>query len=270
MNVNLACGNTYIDDKNWINFDYVSTGKSVLQADLLAKLPLVDSSIDFVYTSHFLEHIPRKYLNSFLSECYRILKPGGIIRIVVPDLEEICRSYLHYRDNSEHIRANFLILELLDQCVRTSPGGELGQFYNSIASQSDHDLSLHSFIKSRTGEILTKQNLQKRDLSACVKRLPLYFQKIWIKAVLQLLPKAFRQQNISRASIGERHHWVYDYYSLKQILKGSGFTDIQRSTAYTSLFPDFSPYPLDLTKEGDIRKGVSSLFVEACKSSTTY
>lgn len=264
MNVNLACGNTYIADENWYNFDYVSTSKAVRQVDLLAKLPLVDSSINLVYTSHFLEHIPRKNLRSFLSECYRILKPGGIIRIVVPDLEEICRSYLRFRDNSENSKADFVILELLDQCVRVNSGGELQQYYQSVVSRAELDLSTLSFIKSRTGEV-PSYNLNRRSLSTTIKRLPSYFQKIWIKAVIQLLPRAFRRQNISLASVGERHHWVYDYYSLEQILAGLDYIDIQRSTAYTSLYPDFSFFPLDLTEDGDIRKGVSSLFVEARK-----
>ena len=67
-----------------------------------------------VYSSHFLEHIPRDQVAPFLQECWRILKPGGVLRIVVPDLENLCRIYLYHRDQGEHDLADFLVLELLD------------------------------------------------------------------------------------------------------------------------------------------------------------
>src|SRR3989304_3714321 len=55
--------------------------------DLTYGLPLSDGVADFVYSSHFLEHLSRKDAVQLLRESYRILKPGGTLRISVPDLE---------------------------------------------------------------------------------------------------------------------------------------------------------------------------------------
>lgn len=55
--------------------------------DLAYSIPLDANSADFVYSSHFLEHLFRKDAQNLLSEAYRVLKPGGTLRIVVPDLE---------------------------------------------------------------------------------------------------------------------------------------------------------------------------------------
>ncbi len=58
--------------------------------------------------------------------------------------------------------------------------------------------------------------------------------------MLQLLPKAFRNQNVTLAAVGERHHWLYDPYQLQQLLAAAGFVDMQRCRAGTSRVHGFS------------------------------
>ena len=53
-----------------------------------------DNSVDIVYSSHLFEHLTLKSANLYLSEAYRVLKPEGVLRIVVPDLYKICRKYI--------------------------------------------------------------------------------------------------------------------------------------------------------------------------------
>ncbi|ETR69785.1 MAG: hypothetical protein OMM_09304 [Candidatus Magnetoglobus multicellularis str. Araruama] len=57
-------------------------------------IPYADYSVDVVYHSHVLEHMPRQFAPVFIQECFRVLKIGGIIRVAVPDLERIVREYL--------------------------------------------------------------------------------------------------------------------------------------------------------------------------------
>ena len=53
-----------------------------------------DSSVDVVYASHLFEHLSLKSADLFLKNAYRSLKPGGVIRIVVPDLYQITKKYI--------------------------------------------------------------------------------------------------------------------------------------------------------------------------------
>ncbi len=62
------------------------------------RLPFKDESVDFVYTSHFLEHLPRYKTVQLLKEVNRVLRKGGTIRIIVPDLETLAREYVLYKD----------------------------------------------------------------------------------------------------------------------------------------------------------------------------
>ncbi len=61
-------------------------GNVFLHHDLKYGIPFADGAVDFVYSSHFLEHLPRSDARHLLRESYRVLRPRGVVRIVVPDL----------------------------------------------------------------------------------------------------------------------------------------------------------------------------------------
>lgn len=73
------------------NVDY---GRSVVIRDLRRRLPYDDGTVAAVYASHTLEHLFFEEAMALIDECFRVLKPGGVIRLVVPDLNSIVREYL--------------------------------------------------------------------------------------------------------------------------------------------------------------------------------
>ena len=72
----------------------VNWASSIKIYNLKKGLPYLDSSIDYVYTSHLLEHLKLRDAQRLIKEAFRGLKPGGVIRIVVPDLTIGAREYL--------------------------------------------------------------------------------------------------------------------------------------------------------------------------------
>lgn len=62
--------------------------------DCRKSLPFKDKSVDFIYTSHFIEHLSRYQAVDLLNECKRILTPTGVLRISVPDLKILTEKYL--------------------------------------------------------------------------------------------------------------------------------------------------------------------------------
>ena len=272
IKINLACGSIYISNDEWINFDYMSSSPSVSKADLLGRLPLADDSTALVYSSHFLEHIPRSDVPAFLHECHRVLVPGGVLRLVLPDLENMVREYLAMRETGEHEKADFVVLEMVDQCVRRESGGELGRFYRQLrANPNANTDSMMDYVRERVGEDLRAavdpkiargvQFKLRRLFSALRGRIERYWLRLWILA----LPAAFRTQNVSLAGVGERHHWLWDFHQLRQALESAGFTEVQRRTANSSGIVDFPFHPLDLDADDRPRKGAESMYVEARK-----
>ncbi len=61
--------------------------------DLRRPFPWRDGSAHTIYSSHTLEHLTREDGRRFLAECHRVLAPGGVLRIVVPDLSRTLSGY---------------------------------------------------------------------------------------------------------------------------------------------------------------------------------
>jgi len=85
---------------------------------------------------------------------------------------------------------------------------------------------------------------------------------------LRLLDPAFKRQNVSFAGIGERHQWLWDFYSLSNELERLGFNKPLKKDSLLSTVQDFPFFPLDVTSTGSPRKGAESMYVEAEKPST--
>ena len=71
---------------------------NVEYGDITAGLPIADDSVELMYCSHILEHITLDELRQALQNCYRYLQPGGIFRMVLPDLEILVQQYLNSTD----------------------------------------------------------------------------------------------------------------------------------------------------------------------------
>jgi hypothetical protein len=87
----------------------------------------------------------------------------------------------------------------------------------------------------------------------------------YIRLIILFIPKQYRLQEISQISHGERHHWVYDFYFLKDILERIGFAEIHKVDANFSNLKGFPFQPLDFDHNNNIRKGEESMFIEAIK-----
>jgi len=84
LKLHLGCGDNLKD--GWVNVDLSKNADLTL--DLRERLPFRDNSCSIVYSEQFLEHLDYPdEVKSFLKESYRVLKPGGIFSISVPDTE---------------------------------------------------------------------------------------------------------------------------------------------------------------------------------------
>jgi len=77
----------------WLNSDCSLVFKSKCFLDVTARFPLEDKSFDYVYTEHLIEHLTYLEGLSLLRESFRVLKPGGSIRVACPDLRIIVGLY---------------------------------------------------------------------------------------------------------------------------------------------------------------------------------
>lgn len=70
----------------WLETDIDLQRSGTVYLDATRPFPLPDASFDFVYAEHMIEHVDRAGATVLLSECRRVLKPGGVLRLTTPDL----------------------------------------------------------------------------------------------------------------------------------------------------------------------------------------
>ncbi|MEO8038334.1 MAG: methyltransferase domain-containing protein [Betaproteobacteria bacterium] len=83
------------------HFTNASWDRDVQLQDFRKPLPWPTGSVDAVYTSHTLEHLSREDGRRLLQECFRVLKPGAVLRILVPDLAAHVKGYAEGRVPAE-------------------------------------------------------------------------------------------------------------------------------------------------------------------------
>jgi predicted SAM-dependent methyltransferase len=89
--VNVGCGKEPFP--GWANLDLDPESKADFLWDVNDGLPFPDNSCAFIYSEHFLEHLPVQQGVRFLAECRRSLSKGGVARIAMPSVEVLVRHY---------------------------------------------------------------------------------------------------------------------------------------------------------------------------------
>ena len=101
--LHLGCGNIRIP--GYINIDCAETSA----ADMLLNINEIDfyyqpETVDVIYISHVLEHFYRISIPLLLQKFFNILKPGGILRLAVPDWDAVVERYNETKDLDEVIK----------------------------------------------------------------------------------------------------------------------------------------------------------------------
>jgi SAM-dependent methyltransferase len=183
--------------------------RDAIRWDLRKGIPFPDRTFDCVYHSHVLEHIDRDAALPFLQECFRVLKPGAILRVVLPDLEVLTRDYL--------------------DCLSRLPGQ---------ANMSEHRFCVEEIFDQMVVRVPKARARQK-----------------WIVRVLENLFIG----NTERS--GTLHRWMYDKFSLAELLQNAGCDPVNIHNHISSSIPDWNRFLLDVESDGSPYKR-SSLYIE--------
>lgn len=90
MKLHIGCGKVYLE--GWTNIDIINN-EADLQEDVTNLVSIANNSCDIIYACHVLEHLGRDEFFSGLAHWRDKLKVGGILRLAVPDLEQVFKMY---------------------------------------------------------------------------------------------------------------------------------------------------------------------------------
>ena len=276
--VNIGCGTVY--HPQWLNLDVVPASDTVRYLDVRKGLPVADCEAVACFSSHVIEHLSPAIAHAFLSEQQRVLKPGGILRVVCPDLAEICGAYLKEYEVSRALctasfRHQHVVAELVDQMVRSQPGGQLAALWSHVP------LPDRDWVAQRMGYVAeSAANRKPVRGTSVIPKLLLHaatthgrravaerLRRTTLCAVATLLGGRRFAESVQDAlfrGTGENHLWMWDEVTLSDKLRELGFEGVRRRELGDSDIPRWIDFELE------IRDGVPlkphSLVMEARKA----
>lgn len=261
--LNLGCGARALP--SWTNLDFQAVPGLVLAHDLRTPLPFSNDTFDVVYHSHVLEHLSPADAARFLAECHRVLRPGGVLRVLVPDLEDKARLYLEKlaaaraapsdKTLAEH---EWMIVELIDQMVRSRSGGDMLPFLTSGRAAE--------FAATRIGDEFSRANAAPPPPSAQRPDRIAGLRERLARLLRRLAGVSAKEWDWLRYHRrGESHLWMYDSLSLSRLLGDHRFTDCSVVNAFSSRIPDWATDGRWLDVEADRPRKPDSLCIEAIK-----
>lgn len=116
--MNLGCGPFPAD--GWLNCDRLARAGVDLRADLRDGLPLRDACLDYVSCVHVLQDLAYYDVAPLLRELHRVLRPDGVLRLVLPDLERALHAfrerdaaYFHVPDRDARTLGGKLVTQIV-------------------------------------------------------------------------------------------------------------------------------------------------------------
>ncbi len=131
MKLHIGCGKKqlagykHLDVIDYDHIDFVCDARSLSMIEA--------ESVSEIYACHILEHVERNEVSAVLEEWARVLMPGGVIRIAVPNFESIVEEYIENKDlmsfqgllyggqtydyNFHHVTFDFAMLKKLLECA---------------------------------------------------------------------------------------------------------------------------------------------------------
>jgi predicted SAM-dependent methyltransferase len=92
VKINLGSGHWKLED--WVNVDIDRESQPDVCANLAGGLPFANGVARLMHTEDFIDQLELPQAAEFLRECHRILIPGGVLRVLTPDMRKLAQLYL--------------------------------------------------------------------------------------------------------------------------------------------------------------------------------
>ena len=148
----------------WMNVDLIPKSINVVYMDATKAFPFPSDSIDYIYTEHMIEHITFQEAKFMLTECCRVLKKGGKIRISTPDLAFLIDLYRINKSEIQQNYINFSVDRYLNNQIPNEDVYVINNFFKDWGHKFIHDYKSLSFLLTTLGfDYVKKCNVMESD-----------------------------------------------------------------------------------------------------------
>lgn len=154
--LHLGCG--YNELEGWLNTDLKPTSDKIAHLNATLPFPFSDGQFDYVFSEHMIEHITYPQGSRMLAECFRVLRPGGKIRVSTPDLQFVIDLHREDRNDLQERYLRFATERYLD----SPPSAESAFVINHFVRAWHHE-----FIYDKKTLRMSLGNAGFTDLQEC-------------------------------------------------------------------------------------------------------
>jgi predicted SAM-dependent methyltransferase len=110
VKINLGSGHWKLED--WVNVDIDCASQPDVCANLAGGLPFASGVASLMHSEDFIDQLALENAAAFLRECHRILIPGGVLRVLTPDMRKLAHLYLNEPEQLKSLWKRFVGLSL--------------------------------------------------------------------------------------------------------------------------------------------------------------
>lgn len=134
--LHLGCGENIIP--TWLNSD-LNEGEGRVSIDVTSDFALPRASFKYIYSEHLIEHVSYESGQKMLSECYRVLKVGGKIRVATPNLAFLIDIYQNPSSKLNKKYLTWAVKNFSPYAPKYLPGFLLNNFVRAWGHQFIYD-----------------------------------------------------------------------------------------------------------------------------------
>lgn len=125
----------------WLNTDLRAVSPGCIFLDASRPLPFGDETFDYIFSEHLVEHLSYGAGLSMLRECYRVLKPGGRIRVATPDLETVIGLHTVEKSDIQQRYINWVVDRYLPEVDGPGEAFVINNMFRNFGHQFIYDWS---------------------------------------------------------------------------------------------------------------------------------
>lgn len=163
--------------EGWLNTDF-HPRRDVLFLDVTQKLPFEDATFDYLFSEHLLEHLPYAQGKTFVEECYRVLKPGGKLRIATPDFQFLIDLYSKEKTDVQKRYIQWAVDSFLSEIGIYEDTFVINNFFRAWGHQFLYDEKTLRGLLARCGFIKIQRHQVGESADPNLQRLESHGRKI--------------------------------------------------------------------------------------------
>ncbi len=146
--LHVGCGKHLLG--GWINADRDPV-EGAIYLDASRPLPFSDSNFDYIFSEHFIEHLEYEAGAQYLRECFRILRPGGIVRTATPDLRFVFDLYPEPKSATHRAYVDWIARHHVPYGAEPTAAFVVNNFFHGHGHRFIHDVQTLTTLLERAG-----------------------------------------------------------------------------------------------------------------------